>query len=225
MRRKPGGIPVQRKTVKRDESAQKIHPRPTRDSVSRRASVGAARVRGTRIFYVRCTSARMTRGITAKFAPKSAPIRAPGQVFSKSFTPIPLLKQRNSFSDFENTTLFAHRRRNAEDSSTPDARFRQRRRIRRRGEGTRIIYVRGTSARGITAESVPKSAQIYALREIFLKISKKFRFRCNEKAKNIVYIIYGIITGNICTPKGAAGARLSASAQNFTVNPNRRARR
>ena len=136
MRRKPGGIPVQRKTVKRDESAQKIHPRPTRDSVSRRASVGAARVRGTRIFYVR-----------------------------------------------------------------------------------------GTSARGITAESVPKSAQIYALREIFLKISKKFRFRCNEKAKNIVYIIYGIITGNICTPKGAAGARLSASAQNFTVNPNRRARR
>ena len=174
---------MQRKTVKRDESAQKIHPRPTRDSVSRRASVGAARVRGTRIFYVRCTSARMTRGITAKFAPKSAPIRAPGQVFSKSFTPIPLLKQRNSFSDFENTTLFAHRRRNAEDSSTPDARFRQRRRIRRRGEGTRIIYVRGTSARGIPAESVPKSAQIYALREIFLKISKKFRFRCNERQK------------------------------------------
>lgn len=133
----------------------------------------------------------MTRGITAKFAPKSAPIRAPGQVFSKSFTPIPLEKQRNSFSDFENTTLFAHRRRNAEDSSTPDARFRQRRRIRRRGEGTRIIYVRGTSARGITAESVPKSAQIYALREFFLIFSKKFRFRCNEKAKNIVYIIYG----------------------------------
>ena len=147
------------------------------------------------------------------------------QVLLKCPTPIPLEKQRNSFSDFENTTLFAHRRRNAEDSSTPDARFRQRRRIRRRGEGTRIIYVRGTSARGITAESVPKSAQIYALREIFLKISKNFRFRCNEKAKNIVYIIYGIITGNICTPKGAAGARLSASAQNFTVNPNRRARR
>ena len=100
--------------------------------------------------------------------------------------------------------------------------FRQRRRPCRRGEGTRIIYVRGTSARGITAESVPKSAQIYALREIFLKISKKFRFRCNEKAKNIVYIIYGIITGNICTPKGAAGARLSASARDFCVNPNRR---
>ena len=69
--------------------------------------------------------------------------------------------------------------------------FRQQTRIRRHSEGTRIIYVRGTSARGITAESVPKSAQIYALREIFLKISKKFRFRCNEKAKNIVYIIYG----------------------------------
>lgn len=105
VRRKPGGIPVQRKTVKRDESAQKIHPRPTRDSVSRRASVGAARVRGTRIFYVRCTSARMTRGITAKFA--------------------------------------------------------------------------------------PKSAQTWALREIFLNFSKNFRFRCNEPAQNIVYIIYG----------------------------------
>lgn len=71
-------------------------------------------------------------------------------------------------------------------------------------------------------EIPPKSAQIYALREIFLIFSKKFRFRCNEKAKNIVYIIYGIITGNICTPKGAAGARLSASARDFGVNPNRR---
>ena len=69
--------------------------------------------------------------------------------------------------------------------------FRQQTRIRRHSEGTLIIYVRGTSARGITAESVPKSAQIYALREIFLKISKKFRFRCNEPAQNIVYIIYG----------------------------------
>ena len=75
------------------------------------------------------------------------------QVLLKCPTPIPLEKQRNSFSDFENTTLFAHRRRNAEDSSTPDARFRQRRRIRRRGEGMRragilrSVYVRTHDAR------------------------------------------------------------------------------
>ncbi len=162
VRRKPGGIPVQRKTVKRDESAQKIHPRPTRDSVSRRASVGAARVRGTRIFYVRCTSARMTRGITAKFAPKSAPIRAPGQVFSKSFTPIPLLKQRNSFSDFENTPLFACRRRSTENSPVSPMRPISAAKARsRRGTGTRVIYVRGTSTRGITAK-FPRNLPRYA---------------------------------------------------------------
>ena len=154
---------MQRKTVKRDESAQKIHPRPTRDSVSRRASVGASRVRGTRIFYVRCTSARMTRGITAKFAPKSAPIRAaPGQVFSKSFTPIPLLKQRNSFSDFENTPLFACRRRSTENSPVSPMRPISAAKARsRRATGTRVIYVRGTSARGITAK-FPRNLPRYA---------------------------------------------------------------
>lgn len=162
---------MQRKTVKRDESAQKIHPRPTRDSVSRRASVGAARVRGTRIFYVRCTSARMTRGITAKFAPKSAPIRAPGQVFSKSFTPIPLLKQRNSFSDFENTPLFACRRRSTENSPVSPMRPISAAKARsRRGTGTRVFYVRCTSARmtrGITVKFAPKYAPIRALRRFF----------------------------------------------------------
>lgn len=57
--------------------------------------------------------------------------------------------------------------------------FRQRRRPCRRG------------ARGITAKSAPKSAQTWALRENFLNFSKNFRFRCNEPAQNIVYIIYG----------------------------------
>lgn len=139
----------------------------------------------------RCPCRRGARGITAKSAPKSAQTCVPAQIF---WNALPQFRWKNNvirFRILKIHPLFAHRRRNAEDSSTPDARFRQRRRIRRRGEGTRIIYVRGTSARGITAESVPKSAQIYALREFFLIFSKKFRFRCNEKAKNIVYIIYG----------------------------------
>lgn len=70
--------------------------------------------------------------------------------------------------------------------------FRQRRCPCRRG------------ARGITAKFAPQSAQIWALRENFLNFSKNFRFRCNEKAKNIVYIIYGIITGNICAVRRSA---------------------
>ena len=85
--------------------------------------------------------------------PEDVENRTAVRVFSPQRFSIPLEKQRNSFSDFENTTLFAHRRRNAEDSSTPDARFRQRRRIRRRGEGTRhadilrSVYVRAHDAR------------------------------------------------------------------------------
>lgn len=54
--------------------------RPTHDS----GSGGAHRrhgARGTRVFYVRCTSARMTRGITVKSAPKYAQICAPAQIF------------------------------------------------------------------------------------------------------------------------------------------------
>ena len=176
---------MQRKTVKRDESAQKIHPRPTRDSVSRRASVGAARVRGTRIFYVRCTSARMTRGITAKFAPKSAPIRAPGQVFSKSFTPIPLLKQRNSFSDFENTPLFACRRRSTENSAMSPMRpisSAEAHPSARRGyaDNLRSGHIRARDNRGIRPEICPN---IRTARNFFENFKKNFVFGATKRQK------------------------------------------
>ena len=56
--------------------------RPTHGFRKRRcASVGTARACGARVFYVRCTSARMTRGITVKSAPKYAQICAPAQIF------------------------------------------------------------------------------------------------------------------------------------------------
>ena len=77
---------------------------------------------------------------------RSMYIRATVQAFLEGSAAIPLLKQRNSFSLFENTPLFAYRRRSAEIRPCPRcARFRQWMRDRRRGTGTRIIYVRGVS--------------------------------------------------------------------------------
>ena len=153
---------MQRKTVKRDESAQKIHPRPTRDSVSRRASVGAARACGARVFYVRCTSARMTRGITAKSAPKSAQICVPAQIF---WNALPQFRWKNNvirFRILKIHPLFAHRRRSTENSPVSPMRPISAAKARsRRGTGTRVIYVRGTSARGITAK-FPRNLPRYA---------------------------------------------------------------
>ena len=140
-------------------------------SVSRRASVGTARACGARVFYVRCTSARMTRGITVKSAPKYAQICAPAQFFEMLY-PNSVGKQRNRFRILKIHPLFAHRRRNAEDSSAPDARFpsADAHPSAQRGyaDNLRSGHIRARDNR----ESVPKSAQIYALREIFENFKK-----------------------------------------------------
>ena len=73
VRRKPGGIPVQRKTVKRDESAQKIHPRPTHGFRQRRRP--CRRGEGTRhagilrSVYVRTHDARDNCEIRPEICP------------------------------------------------------------------------------------------------------------------------------------------------------------
>ena len=60
----------------------------------RRAKAASARSCGARVFYVRCTSARMTRGITAKSAPKSAQICVPARNFFKFFKKFSFSVQR-----------------------------------------------------------------------------------------------------------------------------------
>ena len=74
--------------------------------------------------------------------------------------------------------------------------FRQQTRIRRHSEGMRragilrSVYVRTHDARD-NCEIRPEICPNMRACADFLKISKKFRFRCNEPAQNIVYIIYG----------------------------------
>ena len=133
----------------------------------------------------------MTRGITAKFAPKSAPIRAPGQVFSKSFTPIPLLKQRNSFSDFENTPLFACRRRSTENSPVSPMRpisSAEAHPSARRGyaDNLRSGHIRARDNRGIRPEICPNIRTARNFFENFKKIS----FSVQRKGKK--YRLYNI---------------------------------
>ena len=171
-----------------------------------RRGEGMRRAGILRSVYVRTHDARNNRKIRPEICPN---MRACAD-FLECFTPIPLEKQRNSFSNFENTPAFRA-------PSAQCGRFVRARRTvsgsrgapvgAARACGARVFYVRCTSARmtrGITAKSVPKSAQTWALREIFLNFSKNFRFRCNEPAQNIVYIIYGIITGNICAVRRSA---------------------
>ena len=158
-----------------------------------RRGEGMRRAGILRSVYVRTHDARNNRKIRPEICPN---MRACAD-FLECFTPIPLEKQRNSFSNFENTPAFRA-------PSAQCGRFVRARRTvsgsrgapvgAARACGARVFYVRCTSARmtrGITAKSVPKSAQTWALREIFLNFSNNFRFRCNEPAQNIVYIIYG----------------------------------
>ncbi len=141
-----------------------------------RRGEGMRRAGILRSVYVRTHDARNN----CKIRPEICPNMRACADFLECFTPIPLEKQRNSFSNFENTPAFR----------APSAQCGRFIRARRTVSGSGGAH-RRHGARGITAKSAPKSAQTWALREIFLNFSKNFRFRCNEPAQNIVYIIYG----------------------------------
>lgn len=146
-------------------------------------------------------SARRARN-NRKIRPEICPNMRACADFLECFTPIPLEKQRNSFSNFENTPAFRapsaqcgrfiHARRTISSAEAhPSAR-------RGYADNLRSGHIRARDNRGIRPEICPNIRTA----RIFFDFFKKISFSVQRKGKK--YRLYNIRT-LLCTSKCSAG--------------------